>query len=144
MDFCGAFVDYDLSVKAPSQGNGFTGTATEAVVAQQDGEAAKLYFYHLSGMGIEPWDHTKPEAESTHPLRPCARSVAQMVCHTVFPRALPSVKLYQETSYTRPCRTSCENYIQACNVECCDEGVQCVWTESDSPKVTLREDGTEA
>lgn len=29
--------------------------------------------------------------------------------------------------YIRPCKSSCENYIKACSVECCDESVQCVF-----------------
>ena len=29
--------------------------------------------------------------------------------------------------YIRPCKSSCQNYIKACSVECCDESVQCVF-----------------
>merc|ERR1719252_207503 len=32
------------------------------------------------------------------------------------------------TEYLRPCQSSCMNYIRHCEVECCDESVQCVFT----------------
>jgi len=32
----------------------------------------------------------------------------------------------------RPCRSSCQNYVRECAVECCDESVQCVF-EHDRP-----------
>lgn len=110
--------DFDL----PKYANRFQ----EAVVFQ-DRLAAKVYFYHLSGLGVEAWDHTNPAEDSYHPMRPCARSVAQLVCYTYFPQAFAGLKDTSTVGYLRPCRGSCESYIQACNVECCDESVTCVW-----------------
>merc|ERR1719401_513146 len=103
-----------------------------------------MYFYHLSGLGIEAWDHTEPSEDSFHPLRPCARSVARMACFTLFPKASNFASNGGEVSYVRPCRSSCENYVKACNVECCDEGVTCVWginPDVNAEKRTLGVDG---
>lgn len=152
MEFCGSFVNYDPAIPQRAQSEGQQDVlqtydksqhyGAQDQVIKQDRDAAKMYFFHLSGMGIEAWDHTKPEEESTHPLRLCARSVARLTCQTYFPRALPSVALLEETSYSRPCRSSCESYVKECNVECCDEGVQCVWDES-AGKRTRGTDGRE-
>jgi len=152
LDFCAGFVDYDPALplengttaleryleadrQLRAQGGNAALTSalthlanpTEVLVRSLDKLASKTYFYHLSGMGIEPWDHPDPAEASYHPLRPCARSVARLSCFTHFPQAWPSLHNGQEIRYTRPCKSSCENYIQACNVECCDEGVSCVW-----------------
>mmetsp|Transcript_23058 Transcript_23058/g.50589 ORF Transcript_23058/g.50589 Transcript_23058/m.50589 type:complete len:236 (+) Transcript_23058:148-855(+) len=152
MEFCGPFVNYDPAIQQRAESEVQQDVAqtydkhvhfgVQDLVVKSDRDAAKMYFFHLSGMGIEAWDHTKPEEESSHPLRLCARSVARMTCQTYFPRALPNLLLLEETSYARPCRSSCESYVQACNVECCDEGVQCVWDES-AGKRTMGVDGKE-
>mmetsp|Transcript_18503 Transcript_18503/g.52351 ORF Transcript_18503/g.52351 Transcript_18503/m.52351 type:complete len:291 (+) Transcript_18503:131-1003(+) len=150
MEFCGSMVDYDPAVPEAAnvsrlarymqamedkrQGLPVLDDALPVLqpvlreaVAQHDKEALKMYFYHLAGMGIEPWDHTVPARVSHNPTRPCARSVARMVCFTFFPQALPTLLEGQEVPYLRPCRNSCENYLEACGVECCDDGVTCVW-----------------
>mmetsp|Transcript_19590 Transcript_19590/g.51956 ORF Transcript_19590/g.51956 Transcript_19590/m.51956 type:complete len:249 (+) Transcript_19590:92-838(+) len=146
MEFCGGLIDYDVAlpllnvtnatvqVVAPPGGGPAVLRAFDPVheaAKQQDRLAAKQYFYHLAGMGIEAWDHTEPAQVSHHPLRPCARSVARLACYTHFPKALPSLRDGMEVSYLRPCRSSCESYVQECGVECCDESVRCAWSSED-------------
>lgn len=102
----------------------------EDLVRAIDQKASSAYFLHLAGMGLEPWEFSDdPDKASTHPLQPCARTVARLTCFTYFPLAFSTLKEGQEMRYVRPCKNSCENYIQACNVDCCDEGVSCVWDQ---------------
>mmetsp|Transcript_16627 Transcript_16627/g.42966 ORF Transcript_16627/g.42966 Transcript_16627/m.42966 type:complete len:274 (+) Transcript_16627:78-899(+) len=155
MSFCGQVVDYDLAApmaqslnatglsararaervqEEVAKGNvvldyearGLSDPMTDAIV-QMDRAAARSYFLHLGGMGIEAWDHQDPMQESAHPLRACAKSVAKMACYTYFPKAHSVLQDGQEVAYRRPCRSSCQSYLQACGVQCCDEGVSCVW-----------------
>lgn len=156
MDFCHPFVDYDTALPAQNLNNVTNlqivtyGSTLAAAVAAQDQQAQKLYFYHLAGMGIEPWDHQSPAAPSGQPLQHCARSVAKMVCFTLFPQAYASLLAGQTAMYMRPCKNSCENYLQACDVECCDESVKCTWDavgvngnndNLDTPRTTQGIDG---
>ncbi|CAK0883439.1 unnamed protein product [Prorocentrum cordatum] len=170
MNFCKPFVNYDVAVpnisssvkdkieaavKDIQSGKYFDkdmlptyANPLQDAVALQDRIATKMYFYHLSGLGIEPWDHPQPAEESYHPMRGCARSVAAMTCYTHFPQAFTGLADKTSVSYMRPCRSCCESYIQACNVECCDESVTCVWDSSKSgqspattSKQTVRADG---
>mmetsp|Transcript_44278 Transcript_44278/g.128033 ORF Transcript_44278/g.128033 Transcript_44278/m.128033 type:complete len:309 (-) Transcript_44278:21-947(-) len=103
--------------------------ALKEAVARFDRQAATRYFVHLAGMGIEAWDHTDPMEVSAHPLRPCAKSVARLICFTHFPQAPSQLAAGEEVKYLRPCKNSCESYLQTCGVECCDEGLSCVWGE---------------
>lgn len=128
LDFCGGIVDYDPALPAPNSTTMYSTSPVEASAIEQDRAAAQLYFYHLAGMGIEPWDHVAPLAKSPHPLAPCAKEVARMACFTYFPKAFPTAAQGQEMSYLRPCSSCCAQYVQACNVECCDESVSCVFT----------------
>merc|ERR1719468_433006 len=105
----------------------FWSNPLEDLVRGIDQKASRAYFLHLAGMGLEPWEFMDPDRASGHPLQPCARTVARLTCFTYFPLAFPNLKEGQEMRYVRPCKNSCENYIQACNVDCCDEGVSCVW-----------------
>merc|ERR1719491_1196740 len=92
-----------------------------------DRAAARRYFIHLAGMGIDGWEHESPASPSTLPLRGCARSVAKLVCYTFFPKANPKFPALARTDYIRPCKNSCENYLKECGVDCCDQSLQCVW-----------------
>merc|ERR1719456_472911 len=87
-----------------------------------------MFFYHLSGMGYEGWDHQKPSDSEND----CVRSVWKMVCFTYFPRADAGCKQGERSFYKRPCKSSCHNYIQHCAVECCDESVSCVFAHTTS------------
>lgn len=131
MNFCRPFVNYDPALPYVDDDAQFPFSAlssrSQAKVAQQDGLAAKTYFYHLSGMGLEAWDHQTPAEVSSQPERACARSVASMVCNTYFPKAFASLAAGQEVMYTRPCRNVCERYVQECSVQCCDDSVSCTW-----------------
>lgn len=112
-----------------------SGDAVKDAVLAADRLATRQYFYHLQGMGIEPWEQQDPMAESSHPLRPCARTVARMVCSTFFPQAPSFVADGQEVEYLTPCQSSCQSYVDTCGVTCCDEGVTCAW-DADSPVTT--------
>mmetsp|Transcript_32890 Transcript_32890/g.83274 ORF Transcript_32890/g.83274 Transcript_32890/m.83274 type:complete len:294 (-) Transcript_32890:119-1000(-) len=158
MSFCGQMVDYDIAVSSETESSllersktlekrfaqGGVVTDAEAMASSSsiknavltaDRSAARQYFYHLQGMGIEAWDHVDPMQESSHPLRPCARTVAKLVCYTFFPMAPSSLADGQEVAYIKPCRTSCQNYLDTCGTTCCDEDQSCMW-DSDSPVKT--------
>lgn len=94
----------------------------------QEKKAMDAYVGHLSAMGHSFWDYTEPWEHDE-----CIQNVWKMACYTHFPRC----NALTEGAYLRPCASSCQNYLSACNVECCDEGVQCVFTHT---KVTS--DGT--
>eukprot|EP00448_Togula_jolla_P010990 CAMPEP_0170615354 /NCGR_PEP_ID=MMETSP0224-20130122/25290_1 /TAXON_ID=285029 /ORGANISM="Togula jolla, Strain CCCM 725" /LENGTH=255 /DNA_ID=CAMNT_0010941075 /DNA_START=132 /DNA_END=899 /DNA_ORIENTATION=- len=129
INFCKDIVDYDPGLPMPNR------TADQALLsndaqesaAEADAKATELYFYHLSAMGLEPWDHTEPMEDSAYPHRGCARSVARMACYTYFTKAYASATSGQEVQYLRPCGSTCNDYVQACNVECCDESVSCTF-----------------
>lgn len=122
MNFCRGAIDYHPALPAVASEEKNSGIA--ALVKAQESAAATTFAYHLSGMGLEAWDHTRPSEGSSS----CVKSVWRMACYTYFPRAEMGCKTGQETNYLRPCRSSCQNYIQECGVECCDESVQCVFS----------------
>jgi len=107
LDFCREAVDYDFAVPQ-------NGTAEV-----QDGHALSRYFYHMHALGLEAWE---VDAESD-----CQRAARNLACWTMFPRCAHGAKPGEVTAYLRPCQSSCENYVSACSVECCDESVQCVF-----------------
>jgi len=123
MSFCHGAVDYNVALPAIEPG-GTQGGSIDTLVRAQEGAAVTAFAYHLSGMGLEAWDHTRPSEGSSD----CVKSVWRMVCYTYFPRAAQGCKTGQETKYLRPCHSSCQNYIHECGVECCDESVQCVFS----------------
>lgn len=152
MGFCGSFVDYDPSVAVANTSKeamearreslqerlakgipvrfdevDSAKNAVEDVVMAMDRAAARRYFFHLAGMGIDGWEHQSPADSSTLPLRRCARSVAKLVCFTFFPKANPKFPVEARTEYVRPCRSSCETYLKDCGVDCCDQSLQCTW-----------------
>mmetsp|Transcript_51837 Transcript_51837/g.95856 ORF Transcript_51837/g.95856 Transcript_51837/m.95856 type:complete len:254 (-) Transcript_51837:47-808(-) len=124
MDFCKGIVNYMIGVKSPSEGN----RTVRSVIMEADQAAASAYFYHLNAMGIEAWEHVKPD--DSFEDGKCVRSVQDMVCATFFPRARTGCKMGQATNYMRPCRATCDRYVEACGVQCCDESVQCVFDHS--------------
>ena len=109
-------VTYDPSLPQSSDG-------VQSMVRRQDQAASTMFVYHLAGLGLEAWDYTKPENSDND----CVRSIWRMVCYTYFPRAKLGCQVGLPTQYTRPCQSSCHNYIRQCGVECCDESVQCVF-----------------
>jgi len=119
MKFCGGAIDYNPALPAITT----AGASTSALVHAQESAAVTAYAYHLAGMGLEAWDHTRPSEDTD-----CVKSIWRMVCYTYFPRAEMGCKSGQETKYLRPCRSSCQNYVRECSVECCDESVQCVFS----------------
>lgn len=119
MDFCRDVVYYDPALPSPNR----TATTLSALVKSQDDAASTMFFYHLSGMGYDAWDHQNPGQDADH----CVRSIHRMVCYTYFPKAEAGCGHGQPTTYKRPCRNACTSYLEHCNIECCDESPQCVF-----------------
>lgn len=123
MTFCKDALTYDPAVPVPGDEGGTIGS----VVIKQERMAITMYAYHLQGMGIEFWDHRKPTNDYQDP---CIASVWRMVCFTYFPKGEANCKEGEETKYLRPCKSSCKNYVKHCGVECCDESVECVFSNT--------------
>lgn len=119
MSFCKGAINYNPSLPAPAGGD----SSLAQLVKKQEQAAITMFAYHLSGLGIEYWDHTRPDLSDDD----CIKSVWRMTCFTYFPKSGVGCKEGQEGKYLRPCQSSCFNYIRACGVECCDESVQCVF-----------------
>lgn len=122
LDFCKDVIHYDAALPSPTG----AGQGIDKVVKSQDNAASTMFFYHLNAMGYEAWEHASPGNSSD----PCVRSVWQLGCYTYFPKAQAGCKVGESTPYYRPCKNTCEHYLQACQVECCDESPQCVYQES--------------
>jgi len=116
MQFCAGAFRHKLALLPQGNNN-----ETESVV-KQDSMASEAYFYHLSGMHLDPWDHRVP-GESPDP---CVQAIWKMVCTTYFPKAPVMCKPGEKVPYLLPCDGQCRSYTEACQVECCDESVQCV------------------
>lgn len=121
MSFCQSAVTYDVAIPAPEGG----AKEVPQLVREQEQLAMTMYAYHLSGMGIEFWDNTDPWAGDD-----CTHAVWRMVCYTYFPKCELNAEPGNPSTYLRPCQSSCHNYLKSCNVECCDESVQCVFEHS--------------
>jgi len=121
LDFCKSVVNYDVAL--PLSPNNTQGASVQSLVQAQDDAAASMYFYHLSALGVEAWDHTKPEMDNDV----CVSAVHRLVCFTYFPRNEAGCKVGEATPFKRPCSSSCANYVRSCQVECCDESVSCVF-----------------
>lgn len=128
MTFCQAAVNYDVAVPIP----GDEGGTISSVVRKQEEAAITQFVFHLQGMGIEFWDHRRPEESGD----PCVESVWKMVCYSYFPKGEPLCQEGQETKYMRPCQSSCQNYLKFCGVECCDESVKCVFDHTQHVSTT--------
>ena len=125
IQFCKGAVNYDVAVPEPQSEDE---KSVHALVQKQDRAANTAFFAHLSGLGMDPWDYPKPlEADD------CVSSIWRMVCYTYFPRAGAECARGKLMDYMRPCQSSCQNYIKACGVECCDESVQCVFKHEQRP-----------
>jgi len=134
MGFCRNAITYDPALPVPSGGS----ASIKKLVQRQDNAAATMFYYHTAGLGLEAWDYQKPEFADD-----CIKSIWRMVCYTYFPRAEIGCQDGAFTNYIRPCRSSCQNYIRSCGVECCDESVQCVFshTKSISPSQKVTTEG---
>jgi TM2 domain-containing membrane protein YozV len=122
LHFCQPLLNYDPAVLVTTTFG--TNESVEAAVLKQDGAASTAFFYHLAGLGLEAWDYSKPWLSDDE----CIKAVWRLSCYTYFPRSNMGCYEGSETTYTRPCKSSCSNYIQQCGVECCDESVQCVFS----------------
>eukprot|EP00450_Noctiluca_scintillans_P026054 CAMPEP_0194512298 /NCGR_PEP_ID=MMETSP0253-20130528/44237_1 /TAXON_ID=2966 /ORGANISM="Noctiluca scintillans" /LENGTH=224 /DNA_ID=CAMNT_0039355719 /DNA_START=34 /DNA_END=708 /DNA_ORIENTATION=- len=127
--FCGPFLKYSVALPV------------NTTPAAQDNLASKAYFYHLSAMGLEPWDHLNPSEERGFQQAPCIKQVAKMVCYTHFPVGDWRMPEGNAVAYRRPCAHSCQAYVDACGVRCCDESVQCVFNYQPLDGVGLLEKG---
>mmetsp|Transcript_108102 Transcript_108102/g.304507 ORF Transcript_108102/g.304507 Transcript_108102/m.304507 type:complete len:557 (-) Transcript_108102:70-1740(-) len=119
MSFCKEAVKYSPAIPSPNS----TSALLETLVKAQDDAASTMFFYHLSGLGYEPWDYQEPHKSTD----PCVRASWLLTCYTYFPKAAAGCQSSEKSAYFRPCRTPCESYLAACNVECCDESPQCVF-----------------
>lgn len=120
LDFCKGAVNYAVAVPQPESK---AEESIAALVRKMDRAANTAYVYHLAGMGITSWDYEHPESTDDE----CVKSVWKMACYTNFPRTKSGCENGEKMDYIRPCKSSCENYIRSCNVQCCDESVQCVF-----------------
>lgn len=129
LDFCARAVYYDPAVPV------IEGMTTTDVVKQQDDAAATQFFYHLSALGYEAWEHNDPATDWGND---CVQSVWRMVCYTYFPKKQAGCAPGLRTTYQRPCSGCCYDYLTKCGVECCDESSsQCVFSWE-----TSSDDGT--
>jgi len=116
-EFCGRVIaGYQFAL--PALGPGDPYKSLEDRMAEQKQEAVHAYIAHIAGMGHDFWDYTRPWEHDE-----CIQSVWKMACYTHFPRC----NQLQTGKYLRPCASSCQHYLDACRVECCDEGSQCVF-----------------
>ncbi|CAJ1450927.1 unnamed protein product [Effrenium voratum] len=130
VNFCKGAVNYDIAVPEPRSEEE---RSVQALVRKQDRAANTAFFTHMSGMGKDAWEYANPGETDDD----CVKSIWKMVCYTYFPRAKAGCARGGETDYIRPCKSSCQNYIKACSVECCDESVQCVFDQKPPSKTTV-------
>jgi len=90
----------------------------EKLVRKQAAEAVEAYVAHVSGLGRDFWVLTEPWKHDE-----CIQAVWRMACMAFFPRC----NQLDHGAYLRPCSSTCSNYVSACKVSCCDEGVECVF-----------------
>jgi len=125
LKFCEGPVNYNVALTSLSN---VTSKTIKAAVTAQEKSAVTAYFYHLSAMKMEPWEHRNPKSSSDS----CVQSVWKMACLTHFPRAASGCGHGADTDYARPCKQVCDNYVSSCDVKCCDESTRCVFdTEVD-------------
>lgn len=128
MGFCKNAITYDPALPVPEGGGG--GSIKELVM-RQDNAASTMFYYHVTGLGLESWDFQKPEFAND-----CVKSIWRMTCFTYFPRAEVGSQDGALSKFIRPCQSSCMNYKRACAVECCDESVQCVFSHTKALSAT--------
>lgn len=107
------------------------------VLRAQDREAISSYVAHVAGLGFDLWQFREPWKGNND----CMRSIWKIACFAHFPKC----NEVDGASYLKPCKSSCQNYIRSCGVECCDEGVQCVFehTQKLADGTVLTEEGFE-
>jgi len=120
--FCKSALYYDPALPSPMNKS----MTLDRLVDAQDAAASEMFFYHLSGLGYDGWDYSKPSDIED----PCVRAIYDMVCYTYFPKSMAGCKAGSQTPYSRPCRNSCHTYLNACQVECCDDSARCVFETS--------------
>eukprot|EP00439_Symbiodinium_sp_Y106_P062153 s3079_g9.t1 len=98
--------------------------ALDAIVQAQDSAASTMFVYHLGALGYEAWDFKHQEDRD---LDPCVSKIYEMVCYTYFPKNQAGCKSGSQIPYLKPCKTPCEKYLEACQVECCDNSATCVF-----------------
>jgi hypothetical protein len=91
----------------------------EDAVRGEDRKATEAYISHMDGLGYEFLENAHPHNSTDE----CIRQIWKMACFTYFPRC--DAVSPEKNKYVRPCSNGCWNYVQKCNVQCCDEGVQC-------------------
>lgn len=131
--FCGKVIaGYQFAVPALRPGDPYL--SLQERIAKQRDFAVHAYVAHISGMGHDFWDYTQPWEHDE-----CIQSVWKMVCYTSFPKC----NHMQTGVYLRPCESSCNNYLRACRVECCDEGAKCLFDHKivNSAGVLVTDDG---
>lgn len=121
LEFCHGAVKHKVAVIDPKHWKNMTNATMADSVLQQDQMASTAYFYHLSGMNLDAWDHRKPQEDSSD----CIKAVWKMVCDTYLPKAPAYCKEGEEVEYQMLCENVCGSYVRACDVECCDESVKC-------------------
>eukprot|EP00397_Hematodinium_sp_SG-2012_P025227 GEMP01026336.1.p1 GENE.GEMP01026336.1~~GEMP01026336.1.p1 ORF type:complete len:425 (+),score=92.63 GEMP01026336.1:270-1544(+) len=114
--FCSRAIDYPFSVP--------TGGKVQDHLVDADHKAILAFTSHLNGIGLDAWDHPEPWAPNTHA---CVQSVWRLTCNTYFPKC----SAINAAQYLRPCRSACEDFVNTCAVECCDEGVKCVFSHTE-------------
>lgn len=131
--FCADVVNYDVALPANRSSD------LASLVAEQEISAITAYRYHLAAMNKDAWEYVDPSKS----VDPCVRSIWAMSCHTYLPKAQFGCQAGNRSEYLKPCRDVCESYVQACNVECCDESVKCVFELSEQQRsaASLLRDG---
>jgi TM2 domain-containing membrane protein YozV len=124
MQFCKDAVRYpSVAVPSPEPQEGTTVSLAE-LVRTQEKAAASTYFYHLAGLKVDAWDHKDAKGAEEDE---CTKAVRMMACQTYFPMAEAGCKKGESTKFLKPCKNVCSHYVNACQVQCCDESVKCVF-----------------
>lgn len=120
LNFCKGALDYDPALASPTS----KAMGLDKVVQSQDNAASTMFFYHLNGIGYDAWQYQ----DARNSDDPCVRSIWKMVCFTYFPKNQAGCKAGSQVPYFAPCKNTCSNYIKQCQVQCCDDSVQCVFS----------------
>uniref|UniRef100_A0A0G4I8Q8 TM2 domain-containing protein n=1 Tax=Chromera velia CCMP2878 TaxID=1169474 RepID=A0A0G4I8Q8_9ALVE len=138
LPFCGEIVTYNYQIAAIPDGV----TTTQTPAEYWEGQALTDFVWHMGAMGFDEWDYRTKVNENVY-ADPCALAVLKLACYTYFPKCEHGHWGGETGSYVQPCFTACSNYITACQVECCDESVQCVFefTQKDSDGNSLTQTG---
>lgn len=112
--------------------DGGSESTEEELMREQSRQAMRAYVTHVTGMGRDFWRLTEPWEHDE-----CIQAVWKMACYTHFPRC----NALSAGQYLRPCASTCQSYLSACQVQCCDEGVKCVFSHRrELPDGTVEEE----